>query len=482
MRPPAAASLPSRPPALLRMYTRILRALDLAAPVLALLGAALVARNDAGLNGPWLLIGLAATLPLYLVGRGWRLPWWLHAVAAALPVSLVLVALAHGYGDGAARATRYAYGALLALAVIAWARSPRRRLAVGLGVAVLAADQYVTAWFPWWGGGDPSKLMWGSFYWHNQFAIYLVIGAAVAALLAVAGPRVFALLGFLVVFLAGAGVLASGSRASLTLFAAVLVVAIALGVVANRWSGLARGMVLPVGAVLTAVFMTSAVFFPSAESTGDVTAGIAGRDDSTAGKSVSERLTFWGDALRLGAGSPLVGIGLQAYGRALQCLRDTSLTSHPHNEYLLAWAEGGTVAALPVLAVLVGVVWLVAVSLVPPSGSEVVRRIRWIPTGAEVRADPARWGALAGLVVAAGHAAFDFDWAYPALLAMAGLVGGVAAAAVVGRRSSPSRGWAVLNLVLLGLLLGAALAGSLADPVPGEALRPLEPGRFTCPS
>src|SRR5690606_24822973 len=180
------------------MTNRLMGVAGAVALLLALLGAALVARNDAGLSGPWLLIGLGAAIPLYLAGRGWRLPWWMHAAAAALPLSLVLVAAVHGYGDGAARATRFGYGALLALAVAGWATTVRRRLAVGVGVAALVADQYVTAWFPWWGGQDPTKLMWGSFYWHNQFAIYLVIGAAVAAVLAVAAERSFALLGFVV--------------------------------------------------------------------------------------------------------------------------------------------------------------------------------------------------------------------------------------------------------------------------------------------
>jgi O-antigen ligase len=462
------------------MNTRLLRVAGAVALLLALLGAALVARNDAGLAGPWLLIALVAAVPLYVVGRGWRLPWWMHAVAAALPLSLVIVAAAHGYGDGAARATRYGYGALLALAVAGWATTTRRRLAVGVGVMALAADQYITAWFPWWGGQDPTKLMWGSFYWHNQFAIYLVIGIAVAAVLAVVGRRAFALLGFLVTFLAGAGVVASGSRASLTLLGGVLLVAIVIGFAARHWGGLVRGLVLPVGVVLAAVFMTSAVFFPGSDAGDSATAGL--EDRGSAENSVTERITFWGDALRLGAGAPFVGIGLQAYGRALQCIRDTSLTSHPHNEYLLAWAEGGIVAALPVLAVLVGVVWLVVATLRRPLDPDVRRRIRWLPSGAELRDDPVRWGALLALVVAAGHAAFDFDWAYPALLAITGIVGGIAAAPIFATRERMSTSATLLNLALVALLLAAAVTGYLIDPVPGEALRPLMPGMYACPA
>src|SRR5690606_9694348 len=135
------------------------------------------------------------------------------------------------------------------------------------------------------------------------------------------------------------------------LLALVLVVAIAIGAAAHRWRGLVRGLVLPVGVVLTAVLMTSAAFFSTdAGGAGDGGGSATDRlvNGDSAESSVTERIKFWGDALRLGASAPLVGIGLQAYGRALQCVRDTSLTSHPHNEYLLAWAEGGIVAALPV--------------------------------------------------------------------------------------------------------------------------------------
>ena len=84
-------------------------------------------------------------------------------------------------------------------------------------------------------------------------------------------------------------------------------------------------------------------------------------------------------------------------------------------------------------------------------------------------------------MVAAGHAAFDFDWAYPALLAMTGLVGGIAAAPVFADRKAGGLATSLLNLVLVGVLLAAAFTGYLVDPVPGEALRPLTPGVYVCP-
>ncbi|QEO09231.1 O-antigen ligase family protein [Protaetiibacter larvae] len=465
---------------------RAARTIDVLAALGALVGAILTARMDAGLAGPWVLIGLASVVPLYLVARGWRLPWWTHAVAAALPATIVIVGLSHGYGEGMARASRFAYAAFLVLSVAAWARTPARRLAAGAGLAILVADGYLTGWWIWWGQGDASFLMRGNFYWHNQFGIYMVIGIAMAAVLAVAGGRVFALLGFVVTFLAGAGAIWSGSRAAVSLLAAVIVVAAAIALAARGWRGLIRVALLPAGIALSALFFASSVFFPGGSDGGD--GGGAQVDRLTNGESaessVSARLVFWLDALRLGASSPLIGVGLQAFGPRLQCLGRSggAYSSHPHNEYLLAWAETGALGALPLLAALLGAVVLVIRSFRRPAdGVAIPRRISWLPSGAELLADPARWGALLALVVALGHAAFDFDWAYPALLAVAGLAGGIAAAPVLAMRAT-TRTRLLVNLVLVGVLIAAAVAGFMLDPLPAESLRPIPLSEVVCPA
>ena len=234
--------------------------------VVAMLGALHVSRQGAGLAGVSVLVGIASAIPLYVAGRGWRLPWWLQLGAAALPASVILIALADGGWTGAGRAGRYAWGALLLLALAAWATSPRRRLLAAAAAALLVLDQYTVAWFPWWGSGDPLTLMLGTFYWHNQFGVYCAAGAAVGVVLAMLARGAFSLLGGVVAVFAGTGVLASGSRADLALLLAALAVAAVLAFVGRRWRGLLAWGGVVVGTVLVSRIMASALFFPDASS------------------------------------------------------------------------------------------------------------------------------------------------------------------------------------------------------------------------
>lgn len=480
-RPPAAASLPSRSPVPARGegsrpdWRSVGHG---AAFLLAFGGALLASRGDAGLAGPAVLLGLATAVPLYLAGTGWRLPWWLHTVAAALPAGVVVAALAHGYGDGAARASRYAWGALLLLALIAWARTPARRLAAAVGLLVLVADQYLTGWWIWWGQGSASRLMTGNYYWHNQFGIAMAIGIAVAAALVVASRRVPVLVAFVVGCLAAAGVAASASRAAIALAVASVLIAVVLGLIARRWRGLVRAALLVAGMVATSSFMVSSVFFPV--SAGAPGGGLGGR--SPAESSWNERVSFWVDALRIGAESPLIGRGLQSFGPHVQCLGSEAYSSNPHNEFALAWAETGIVGTLPFLALLALLVLLAFRTLLPRDAAVLgARRIRFMPSGEELRADPARWGSLVAIIIAVGHAAFDFDWSYPALLALAGIVGGIAAAPLVTQRTDAAGGIRRWIAPLLALaLLGAGVVGFALDPLPAETLRPLPIERVDC--
>jgi hypothetical protein len=72
---------------------------------------------------------------------------------------------------------------------------------------------------------------------------------------------------------------------------------------------------------------------------------------------------------------------------------------------------------------------------------------------------------------------FDFDWAFPSIAALAGLVGGVA-----GARQVPRTGgrFAVLGIALLLIAIAAGVAGFALDPHPGEPLRPVDYGALDC--
>ena len=382
----------------------------------------------------------------------------------------MIAAFAHGYGDGAARAARYAYAALLVLALAGWARDNVRRFAAAVAVLILVADSYLTGWWIWWGSGDPTTLMYGNFYWHNQFAAYMLVGAAVAAVLVALarGPMVF--VAYIVGALAGAGMLASGSRASVILGLGVLALSVLGGLASSGWVGAVRVAALGALTWATSWFMSSPVFFPGSGETGGAPAGsptgtLAER--GSAENSWTDRLSFWFDAIRIGGSSPLVGTGLQSYGARVQCLGSDAYSSDPHNEFLRSWAETGAVGAIPMLAILVGVVWLVALAVRAPVEPGVMRRWRWVPARAELRADPGRWAALVAVVVGVGHAAFDFDWSFPSLMALVGIVGGIAASA-----SARGRVVTIVNLVLLAVLVAAAVTGFAIDPHPSQPLLP----------
>jgi len=452
--------------------TRVRPVAETSSAVLAFAGAIVTARMDAGLAGAWVLVGLGSAIPLYVLARGWRLAWWLTAVAAALPLGVVLTALVHGYGEGAARAARYAWVAILFLAIVAWARTPSRRLAAAGGVLVLVADIYLTGWWIWWGGDDPSRRMYGNFYMPNQFGIVMAVGMLVAAAIVVLGRRLLVVAAVLVACLAGAGLIASASRASIALGAAAFVVIVLFGVVARRWWGLVRGVLLAAAILGAAMFMASSVFFPVAAAEG-VGFGSGLADRSSASSSWGARVVYWIYGLRMGVEAPLAGVGLQGFGPHLECMITERYSSNPHNEFVLAWAETGLLGAVPFAAVLVGVGVLVIRSFRRDPDAPVARRVRWFPSAAELLADPVRWGALVATFIAVGHLAFDFDGCYPALLAVVGLVAGLAAAPVLRMRWTPLREvatWVGPALALVLVVMG--VLGFVIDPIPGDPLMP----------
>lgn len=428
-----------------------------AALAVAVLGALIAGRHEAGLAGPWVLIGLLSAVPLLLVGRVWSLPTRLLITAAAVPLSIVIVgAVGDGGWFGAARAARFGWAVLILLAVAAWARTPARRLGAAVGALVLVADQFAVGWFAWWGGADPDRLMLGSFSWHNQFAAFCLIGGAAALVIALLADRVIALLGGVVFVLAAVGVLASGSRSALVMLGAAAVVAAVVGVRARGLLALVRWGAIAVAAVIANFFFTSSVFFPNATA-GAPAGGLSGRG-SAEGSWVA-RLDHWRVAFEMGADSWAVGSGLSTYGLRSDCFDRQYYTSNPHNEWLLAWAEGGLVMAVPLLLL------LAAAALV------VFRSLRPIPTASEFAKDPGRWAALLAMVMALGHAAFDFDWAFPLLIVIAGLVSGVAAAPLLATRRPAGRRSIAIAAASVFTVFACSAAGFAADPNPGTSLR-----------
>jgi len=422
---------------------------------LALVGALIAGRAEAGLAEGLALVGLASAVPFALVSRIWRLPAWLLITSAAVPLSIVIIgAVGDGGWFGAARATRFGWALVLLLAVVAWARTPGRRTAVLVGALALVGDQFAVGWFAWWGGGTPERLMLGSFSWHNQFAAYMLIGAAAAIVIAVLHERTIAFLGGVVFVLASVGVLASGSRAALAMLLAAVVVSGVLGVRARGAVALGRWAPAVAAAIGANFFFTSALFFPAAQSA--PAQGLLGRG-SAEGSWVA-RLDHWRVALEMGGDSWLLGSGLSTYGLRSDCFDREYYTSNPHNEWLLAWAEGGVVMAAPLTVLLVAAILLTVRSL----------RVSWRPDA--LLDDPARWAALVAMVMALGHAAFDFDWAYPLLIVLAALVAAVAAAPLVAMRATGTRATTVIAVLAGAVILASSVVGFALDPNPGTSL------------
>ena len=423
----------------------------------AIVGALVAGRAEAGLADLWVIVGLATAIPLAIVARVWTLPTWLLVVSALVPVSIVLVGLVSDGGwSGAARATRFGWAVIVLLGVLAWTRSPGRRLAAIIGALALVGDQFVVGWFAWWGGADPDRLMIGSFSWHNQFAAYMLIGAGAAIVVAVLAERAVALLGGTVFALAAVGVIASGSRSAAVLLAGAALVGLLISYRASRGAGLIRWGASVSAALLATVFFFSTAFFPATDA-GSLAGGLAGR--SSAEGSWVARLDHWRVALEMGAESWLFGSGLSTYGLRSDCFDRQYYTSNPHNEWLLAWAEGGLVMALPLVALLVAAIVIA------------IRSVRPLPTASALTGDVGRWAALVGVVLALGHAAFDFDWAFPLLIVLAGVMGGVAGAPVVTPLSRVRPVGASIAATAALAVIASSLAGFALDPHPGTSLK-----------
>ncbi|HEX8498008.1 MAG TPA: O-antigen ligase family protein [Actinomycetales bacterium] len=394
---------------------------EVASFLLLAAGAAWTSRRGAGLDASWsVTVGMASTLPLLVVCRAWRLPAAWLALALALPLSVLLTALVVPEGTGAARAVAYGYGSVAFVAVAAFARTPARRLLATGALALVVLDQLAQSWLAWWGSQDPTRMLTGSFNWHNQYGIFcgagLVVCAGVAVLSMTGRVRAAAVAVGSVLL---TGLLGSASRGS------VLLVAVALGlllVIALRAVGPARAVVRLTGFVVAGLavglLLRSPLFFATwsmpwaplvSRSVLDPAAPSGAFQPATG--NASARFSMWDAAWRLFLDRPLTGWGLETYGERSDRYMPPGITRSvdPHNELLRAAAEGGLIQVLPLLAVL-----LVAAAV----GLVHLWRVLRVP--ARASADAGRVAALLACTVLIAHSLMDFDWSYPTLVMAAG--------------------------------------------------------------
>lgn len=331
------------------------------------------------------------------------LPTWLAAAAW-----LVVVIAPTGWG-GADDAASYTLAAATFLVVAAWAVDDTRRLFVVVAVLMAAGAEFAQAWLPWWGKQDPSAQMFGTFYWWNQYAVFLLPGVVLGAwCLAGARVRAVRILGWVVMPLAAAGIALSASRAGET--AAVLgVMALACGfAVVRRWRQLLR-VIAGVAASLAAIWLLQGPpFFSHRAAIGASTVARA----TTLSSSGGYRLDDWRRAVEIFFHWPVSGAGFHSYlaaGAVVDPTDRANVTAFAHSGFLQAFSDGGVLLGLP---------FALGLLLVAALGVRTVWR--------DLRSR--RFGPASAMsvsfVLLLLHSAMDFDWSYPSLLTLAALSAG----------------------------------------------------------
>jgi hypothetical protein len=435
---------------------------------------------------PGVIIGLAVaylTMP-FAQATGGRDPWaltkaavvvlialatakpWQHLRAGALTLALTVavaalaVCLVTSPGwFGATRAAAYGLAAGAFVAVASYARSVRRAYLVGGIVAIAGAVQFCWSFVAWWGGRDQSQPMVGTFYWHNQFAAFLLAPALIALTLVVRNRAPWRLVGWVVAPLATAGVVYSTSRGAL----GILICGwLAIGVLACRVKPNRRALVSWLAVSLLAAGVTVAVsgppFFPSSASPFAATHARASGGD-TADANSAYRVRMWHEAVIVFDHHPVAGVGYGGLQESAEKLTPGTWPRSPlaHDDYLQALAEGGVLLGVPFLAACGGI------------GIGLLRTLR---SRARNRVLDVRTGLIVGAFALMAHAAIDFDWTYPALFTMAAIVGAAAIAPALPRPDTSanashgaarsSSGRLRIRVALVALLAVAIAAGGVA--------------------
>lgn len=453
---------------------RLLVAGDTAAVLLLLAATVYLAGDDGGRPIPTtarlVMLGLLV-LPA-LAGELRRLSVRLHLLLAALALGPLVAAVLAPIRAGMTRPLLAAAVAPLAFLAArrVWRRSWGPWLICGI-VGLALARAWYQAMLAWWGSADGGGAQqWLALSWHNQSGTLMGaggVGVLALALLLRGRAGAFAAVGA-VPLLAGAWL--SGSRGAVVavVFGAALVVVAAL----RRASAKAVA-----GAVLTVLLLTVGAVVGLTSMTESGGQPVAERDQDAAG-NVSARIGHAEAAGRMFLARPLTGYGPGSYrwSSVAHYPDDTNLTASAHMEYLEAWGEGGIVWGLPVLLAALGVGWLgLAVLRGPPAS---VRR----DGGSEhpgTRGRTRQAGRVAALGAAAAlglHAAVDFDWDYPLLVALLAIAAAVlhaehrpadraptdTAGPAKGRWSLTGATVAALGMLALAgvLTAGPALAGT----------------------
>jgi O-antigen ligase len=260
----------------------------------------------------------------------------------------------------------------------------------------------------------------GTFYGDNQFGAFEAAVAVLGAALALSRDRLLRPLGAAAAVTGGIGCMLSLSLASTVIMTMAVGVLVFAAVVADRRTRRTRTAML--GAIGTVVVGSSlalkALVGPppsGAKATwlpryGDAKLTLDKWDD------VRARLHYWDVAWHDFLSAPWSGHGHGWFGLHFgQTMHAGEYFSRwTHNGILQALADGGLLFGLPVAAAAGALLWVATRRLMR------ARRL--------VDDDPLLLGAALAVLVLVLHAQFDFDWNYPVLAGLLGLVGGIVAA------------------------------------------------------
>jgi O-antigen ligase len=435
------ASRPARGSALLATSTTIdvaarrrwlVVAGDTAAVLLLLAATVYLAGHDGGRplvpSARVVMLGLVA-LPA-LAGELRRLTPRMHLLLAALALGPLVATVLAPIRAGIARPLLAA--AIAPLVFLAARRVWRRSwgpwaLTAVLGLALGRA--WYQAMLAWWGSADGGGApQWLALSWHNQSGTLMGaggVGALALALTLKGRAGAFAAVGA-VPLLAGAWL--SGSRGA--------VIAVVVGMLLVLAAALRRRPARAVaGATLTVLVLTVGAVAGLTSMTVEGGQPVAERDQDAAG-NFRARIGHAEAAGRMFLSRPLTGYGPGSYRWAsvAHYPEDTNLTASAHMEYLEAFGEGGIAWGLPVLLAALGVAWLgLAVLRGPPAPAAGTPPPAQRGASAATR-EAGQVAALGAAAVLGVHAAVDFDWDYPLLVALLAV-----AAAVLHAQHVPAR-------------------------------------------
>ena len=402
--------------------------------VLLLVWSRVIAAGQGGREPHVLVFGLIAAFFAVLAVRPWRtVPTAALIGAAAIPMSAALVCVfsPEGWG-GAGTIGTWAYAAATFVVFAGFARTPARASVAAAAIVLVGFDQFAQGWLAWWGGADPTKPMNGTMGYYNQFGGFLAPVFVMAAAATTSKDRLVRLIGWVAGPFVGAGIVFSTSRGSAVAAAVgVLVLLVVLGVRQDRAGALLRvaglgALTIGIVFVLTGppVFAHRAVPLAGIQQRSAVDSGSA---------SSGYRLDFMRAAVGEFTDRPFTGGGFGSFAEASpQHLPYgfTTLSPYAHNGYAQALSDGGLLFGGPVL--LASLFLMIAAC----------RLVRRTAQGGSAAGTWAAAGACGGLFATIAHSAVDFDWAWPAVLAMTGALAGLVVAGLhrSGVREGPGAG------------------------------------------